>query len=140
MPKVCANPEKPVTRREIRSILKVLIGLNSTIAQRLLFLKCKPEVMQELNHVVDSIENRVVELIGQLKELRVENIELKKKNEELSILLETQKKRNSDLEEQNKVAKIAKSVTLSDDDRKMQRKRLNEMVREIDKCIALINS
>lgn len=114
--------------------------LNAAIAQRLLFLKCKLEVMQELNHVVDSIENRVVELIVQLKELRAENIELKRSNEELSILLETQKKRNSDLEEQNKVAKIAKSVTLSDDDRKMQRKRLNEMVREIDKCIALINS
>ena len=96
--------------------------------------------MQELNHVVDSIESRVVELIGQLKELRTENLELRRKSEELSILLETEKKRNSDLEEQNKVAKIAKSVTLSDDDRKMQRKRLNEMVREIDKCIALINS
>jgi hypothetical protein len=79
-------------------------------------------------------------MIGQLKELRAENIELKKNNEELRVLLETQKKRNTDLEEQNKVAKIAKSVTLSDDDRKMQRRRLNDMVREIDKCIALINS
>ena len=96
--------------------------------------------MQELNQVVESIENRVAELIGQLKELRAENLELKKNNEELRILLETHKKRATDLEEQNKVAKIARSVTISEDDRKMQRKRLNEMVREIDKCIALINS
>lgn len=97
-------------------------------------------VMQELNQVVDQIENKVIELVGQLQELKSENGELKRKNEELRILLETEKKRNLDLEEQNKVAKIAKSVTLSDDDRKVQRKRLNEMVREIDKCIALINN
>jgi chromosome segregation ATPase len=96
--------------------------------------------MQELNQVVDQIENKVIELVGQLQELKSENGELKRKNEELRILLETEKKRNLDLEEQNKVAKIAKSVTLSDDDRKVQRKRLNEMVREIDKCIALINN
>jgi chromosome segregation ATPase len=96
--------------------------------------------MQELNQVVDQIENKVLELVGQLQELKSENGELKRKNEELRILLETEKKRNLDLEEQNKVAKIAKSVTLSDDDRKVQRKRLNEMVREIDKCIALINN
>jgi chromosome segregation ATPase len=96
--------------------------------------------MQELNQVVDQIENKVIELVGQLQELKSENGELKQTNEELRILLETEKKRNLDLEEQNKVAKIAKSVTLSDDDRKVQRKRLNEMVREIDKCIALINN
>ena len=97
-------------------------------------------VMQELNQVVDRIETKVIEFVGQLQELRSENAELNKTNEELRILLETEEKRNIDLEEQNKVTKIAKSVTLSDDDRKVQKKRLNEMVREIDKCIALINS
>jgi len=96
--------------------------------------------MQELNQVVDRIETKVIEFVGQLQELRSENAELNKTNEELRILLETEEKRNIDLEEQNKVTKIAKSVTLSDDDRKVQKKRLNEMVREIDKCIALINS
>jgi regulator of replication initiation timing len=96
--------------------------------------------MQELNQVVDRIENKVNELVGQLQVLRAENSELKITNEELRILLETEKNRNLDLEKQNKVAKIAKSVTLSDDDRKVQRKRLNDMVREIDKCIALINN
>ena len=45
--------------------------------------------MQELNQVVDRIENKVVELVGQLQEFRAENGELKKTNEELRILLET---------------------------------------------------
>ena len=79
--------------------------------------------MQELNQVVDRIENKVVELVGQLQEFRAENGELKKTNEELRILLETETKRNLELEKQNKVAKIAKSVTLSADDRKVHRKR-----------------
>ena len=43
-------------------------------------------------------------------------------------------------EEENKVVKIAKAVTEDDEDRKEQRKRLNELVREIDKCIALLNN
>jgi uncharacterized protein YgfB (UPF0149 family) len=46
----------------------------------------------------------------------------------------------SKLEEENKVVKIAKAVTDDDEDRKEQRKRLNELVREVDKCIALLNN
>jgi chromosome segregation ATPase len=125
-----------IEKQRISSLFFILV----TILQRLVFLESNLRVMQELNQVVDQIENKVLELVGQLQELKSENGELKRKNEELRILLETEKKRNLDLEEQNKVAKIAKSVTLSDDDRKVQRKRLNEMVREIDKCIALINN
>lgn len=72
--------------------------------------------------------------------LRDENAVLKRRNEELERLVSEQKNALSELEEQNKVVKIAKAVTDDDEDRKEQRKRLNELVREVDKCIALLNN
>lgn len=72
--------------------------------------------------------------------LQNENEDLKLRNGELEQLVTQQKNALTELEEQNKVVKIAKAVTEDDDDRKEQRKRLNELVREIDKCIALLNN
>ena len=73
-------------------------------------------------------------------QLRDENSKLKARNEELEQVVTDQKNVLSKLEEENKVVKIAKAVTEDDEDRKEQRKRLNELVREIDKCIALLNN
>ena len=70
----------------------------------------------------------------------VENQQLKTRNGELEHALDEQKNVLTELEEQNKVVKIAKAVTEDDDDRREQKKRLNELVREVDKCIALLNN
>lgn len=95
--------------------------------------------MQELVNVVDRIESKVLEMRNELENCKTENAQLKQENQSLASQLEEHKNRLGDLQEQNKVVKIARSVVLDEDDRKEQRKRLNEMVREIDKCIALIN-
>ncbi|MDB4656234.1 hypothetical protein OAE48_05220, partial [Flavobacteriales bacterium] len=73
-------------------------------------------------------------------ELREENAKLQSRNSELEQVVSDQKNVLSKLEEENKVVKIAKAVTDDDEDRKEQRKRLNELVREVDKCIALLNN
>ena len=95
--------------------------------------------MQELVNVVDRIESKVLEMRNELENCKNENAQIKQENQSLASQLEEHKNRLGDLQEQNKVVKIARSVVLDEDDRKEQRKRLNEMVREIDKCIALIN-
>lgn len=95
--------------------------------------------MQELVNVVDRIESKVLEMRNEFENCKAENAQLKQQNRSLSSQLEEHKNRLNDLQEQNKVVKIARSVVNDEDDRKEQRKRLNEMVREIDKCIALIN-
>lgn len=95
--------------------------------------------MQELVNVVDRIESKVLEMRNELETCKTENAQLKQENRSLASQLEEHKNRLNDLQEQNKVVKIARSVVLDEDDRKEQRMRLNEMVREIDKCIALIN-
>lgn len=96
--------------------------------------------MENLDAYVKGLAGRVEKLAQAHSVLNTENAELKAKNSELEQVITDQKNVLSKLEEQNKVVKIAKAVTEDDDDRKEQRKRLNELVREVDKCIALLNN
>ena len=96
--------------------------------------------MENLDAYISGLASRVELLAKSQVELRAENANLKQENEDLQRTINDQKNVLSKLEEENKVVKIAKAVTDDDDDRKEQRKRLNELVREIDKCIALLNN
>lgn len=96
--------------------------------------------MDNLNTYINGLAGKVEKLVKAQEGLRDENAVLKRRNEELERLVSEQKNALSELEEQNKVVKIAKAVTDDDEDRKEQRKRLNELVREVDKCIALLNN
>ena len=96
--------------------------------------------MENLNTYISSLAGRVEALAKAHGQLQEENLKLKSKNEEMEQVITEQKNVLSKLEEQNKVVKIAKAVTDDDEDRKEQRKRLNELVREVDKCIALLNN
>ena len=96
--------------------------------------------MEQLDHYIKDLAAKVERLVNAQAHLRSENSKLSARNAELERLVTEQKNMVSRLEEQNKVVKIAKAVTEDDDDRKEQRKRLNELVREVDKCIALLNN
>ncbi len=96
--------------------------------------------MENLDTYIANLSTKVEKLVRMQSELHSENLKLKGRNEELELVVNDQKNVLSRLEEQNKVVKIAKAVTDDDEDRKEQRKRLNELVREVDKCIALLNN
>lgn len=96
--------------------------------------------MENLDTYIANLSAKVEKLVRMQSELQSENLKLKGRNEELELVVNDQKNVLSRLEEQNKVVKIAKAVTDDGEDRKEQRKRLNELVREVDKCIALLNN
>ena len=96
--------------------------------------------MENLDIYINDLTGRVEKLARMQSELREENAKLQSRNSELEQVVNDQKNVLSKLEEENKVVKIAKAVTDDDEDRKEQRKRLNELVREVDKCIALLNN
>lgn len=96
--------------------------------------------MENLDTYITGLSERVEKLVAAQSDLKNENSELKSRNAELEQAVNDQKNVLSKLEEENKVVKIAKAVTDDDEDRKEQRKRLNELVREVDKCIALLNN
>ena len=72
--------------------------------------------------------------------------DLKQKNNDLQHQLEVLGKSNKDLEEENKTIqnkydnlKMARIISVKQDDLKGAKSRLSKLVREVDKCIALLN-
>jgi len=53
--------------------------------------------------------------------------------------VELQKNTLSELTEQNKLIKLAKNLTLEDSDTAEMKTKVNELIKEIDRCIDLLN-
>ena len=89
--------------------------------------------------IVDSLEVKIKKLISlydkekQERELAVNEVKKMKKD-----LTEKQDVIKS-LEEKIKLIKMSKVVSSSKEDNKKTKRKINDYVREIDKCIALLN-
>ena len=92
----------------------------------------------QLMDLVVRFETRTRQLLMQYKQLQQENAALLQKlgNREDEIL--TLQIENEDLKNQYQRLKTAKYIDLADDDKKQIRGRISKMVRDIDKCIALL--
>ncbi len=97
--------------------------------------------MAEVSDIISSLEKKVRELVKAHDSLRHRNNILSAELGELKNMLDVQKQTIKNLEEKNKIIKLAKSLTESEakDSAEMKYK-INEIVREIDKCIAQLNS
>mgnify|MGYP001383521117 CR=1 FL=1 len=93
-----------------------------------------------MKRVVESIENKVNNIISLYNSLKKEKEEILEENTNLrSVILERDNNIKS-LEEKIKLLRITKSVGDHDlEINKESRQKINEYVREIDKCIALLN-
>ena len=92
-----------------------------------------------MENLVESLEKAVEELIGSNAELRAK---LRESEEERQSLLESLSQKDRDIEQletKMKALKMANSLAGFGTDDKEVRKVLNEFVRDIDKCIALLN-
>jgi hypothetical protein len=94
----------------------------SSLKDKALQLHSRVEKLIDLNGRVLS-EKKVVEN---------ENIRLKEENLELKSLVK-------ELEEKIKILKIAGALSGVDGNNQRAKLKINELVREIDKCIALLN-
>jgi len=94
---------------------------------------------EEDKKLISSFEGKLRHLMFLYDELKQENADLKhlliQKDEEIK-LLERSKK---NLEVQFTELKMARTISLFDKDIKDTKLRLSSLVREIDKCIALLN-
>jgi len=89
--------------------------------------------------IINSIEVKVGKLIEKLNQLQLEKIELQKNNDDLNAKLQQQESKIVALHDKVKLMNISKSVDTDKNDLKATRLKINEYVREIDKCIALLN-
>lgn len=89
--------------------------------------------------IIDRLYVKIDKLISRFSDLENQNINLSEQLAENRQILETKNKYIEDLEEKNRILKISTSLNQSKDGDKSSKKKINELVREIDKCIALLN-
>lgn len=94
--------------------------------------------MADINGLVTGIEIKVKKLIALNRSLADENSQLKEKQVELINKAEEQKIIIEQLKDKNNYLKIAKSVKQFEGNADVKSK-IDELVREIDKCIGLLN-
>jgi recombination DNA repair RAD52 pathway protein len=94
--------------------------------------------MGDVNGLVTDIEKKVKQLITLQSILLDQNLQLNAKNKELSDKIKEQNKIIEQLKDKDNYIKIAQSVKQSEGNTDVKKK-IDELVREIDKCIGLLN-
>tara|TARA_B100001175_G_C19157838_1_gene471409 strand:- start:2 stop:283 length:282 start_codon:yes stop_codon:yes gene_type:complete len=89
--------------------------------------------------IINSIEVKLGKLIVKLGQLQLEKSDIQEDNDALNAKLQEQEKKIVALQDKVKLMNISKSVDIDKDDVRSTRLKINEYVREIDKCIALLN-
>lgn len=88
--------------------------------------------LQVLNIKLDELLNRYRNLLN-------EHDELKKKNEALVFMLQEKENQIKELESQYERIKLTGALRGDAENAQEARKKITELVREIDKCVALLN-
>jgi chromosome segregation ATPase len=94
--------------------------------------------MEEAPQQLERIQSKIQQLLKSYKSLQKLNHQLK---EEVDSLRRQREKQNESIEEMQQqliILKAAKSE-LSDDERKAFEKRLGQYIKEIDRCITMLN-
>ncbi len=90
------------------------------------------EQLQVLNKKLD-------ELLSKYHNLKTDCIDLKSGNEELKNMLQERETRIKELEIKYERVKLSGALLGESENASVAKKRINELVREIDKCVALLN-
>tara|TARA_B100000886_G_scaffold323968_1_gene268212 strand:+ start:1301 stop:1582 length:282 start_codon:yes stop_codon:yes gene_type:complete len=88
---------------------------------------------------VERLHNKLESLLANYQQLKEE---LKTSNHKVNVLskqLEEHNQTIQQLNEKNNVLKLSSSIQVEKGDNKAAKQKINELVREIDKCIALLN-
>jgi len=89
--------------------------------------------------IISNIDVKVRRLIARLAKLQLERSDLQEDKSALTKRLEEKEEEVRALQEKVKLMNISKSVDINKEDVKATRLKINEYVREIDRCIALLN-
>lgn len=96
--------------------------------------------MSEQLKTVESILKKTEQLSKRHAELQSKNYTLSAENKNLNTQIELQSKTIDELRSQLNISKIAKGVAVEDGEKKELKKKVNQYIREIDKCLAMLNA
>lgn len=95
--------------------------------------------MSDTKETLERIASKVEQLSKKLNLSEAETELLKRELRQARETIALQKNTLRALEEQNKLVKIAEAVALSKEDKRAVKLKINEFIREIDKCIATLS-
>jgi len=87
---------------------------------------------------LDQVLDRTQKLVDLSKALQEHNDLLNLENQSLKVALETSENKRKELDEKLRLLKLAKSLEGSSEKTLDMKQKINEFVREIDKCIVLL--
>jgi CO/xanthine dehydrogenase FAD-binding subunit len=93
----------------------------------------------EVSLKLGSIKDKLVRIKAKQDLLEADNAQLKERAIQLELELKEAKAKSQNLEKNYDRVKLAKTLVSSTGDKAEMKFRVNELVREIDKCIALLN-
>lgn len=96
--------------------------------------------LNDISRKVGILVSRFNELQGEYRILEQKNAELEQQGKSLRNMLKAEKEITDGVREELKLAKLQKSVVPQNDGERIELKRkVNEYIKEIDRCVALLN-
>jgi hypothetical protein len=89
--------------------------------------------------IINELKSSILALIGRLEKEKAEQIRIKNSNQELQRKINMHEAKIIELEKKYSNLKIAKSLIAESGNMHEAKIKVNRIVREIDKCIALLN-
>jgi cell shape-determining protein MreC len=89
--------------------------------------------------ILEGIKDKIQSVKDRLHEQNEENKRLEQTNEDLKEQVQQKQSLIEELKEKNQRLSMVKSIKANDEDSHEARIQINRIVREIDKCIALLN-
>lgn len=89
---------------------------------------------------VHLLEDKLKNLLSNYEFLKEENKVLLQNNAELQVLLQEKEKQLEEQQKQFNLLKVAKTIEGSNENTRETKLKINALVREIDKCITLLNT
>lgn len=90
-------------------------------------------------YIIDDLKQKFQSLRERLVEQKTSNEKLNAENTSLDDKLREQEEEIKELKQQNNTLKLAKAFTAEGEESQDAKLQINRIVREIDKCIALLN-
>lgn len=95
--------------------------------------------MEGFLKTIDLLESKLLILLKKKQEQQEHTLKISQENERLREELSQLKQLNADLEDKYKASKIANTMVGNEEGKQETKQKINSLIRDIDKCIALIN-
>ena len=95
--------------------------------------------MNHQEEIINQLKGKVRGIVAGYEKLKLDNDRLTKENKGLIEIVKSNQREILTFEKKFETLKVAKTVVMSTEDKHEARLKVNRIVREIDKCIALLN-